>query len=125
MVAYYLGWREIFLLVLPVAFLSLVITYKTIPTDHTRNDAFKFDYLSFAFAGGGLHEFLVGIEPTRAWFSKCHHVRVIRFGGSGVCWFLYRSKHSNKQFLNLVSLKVKALRFAMPGYMTYVYQLDG
>lgn len=47
-VAYYLGWREIFLLVLPVAFLSLVITYKTIPTDHTRNDAFKFDYLSFA-----------------------------------------------------------------------------
>ena len=50
------------------------------------------DIFEFCFAGGSFHEFLVGIEPTRARFSKCHHVRAIRFGGSGVCWFLVSLK---------------------------------
>lgn len=120
-VAYYLGWREIFLLVLPVAFLSLVITYKTIPTDHTRNDAFKFDYLSFALLAVAFTSFLWAL-------SQLEHgsVNVIMFGlfvlaVAAFAGFLYRSKHSNKQFLNLGIFKVKALRFAMLGYVTYMF----
>ena len=92
MVAYYLGWREIFLLVLPVAFLSLVITYKTIPTDHTRNDAFKFDYLSFALLAVAFTSFLWALSQLEHGSVNVIMFRAIRFGGSGVCWFLVSLK---------------------------------
>lgn len=120
-VAYYLGWREIFLLVLPVAFVSLVISIKTVPTEHIKNDAFRFDYVSFAMLAIAFTSFLWALSQLEQ-----GHVSGMLFGllivaALAFAGFLYRAKHATRQFLNLGIFKVPALRFAMLGYVAYMF----
>lgn len=120
-VAYYLGWREIFLLVLPVAFVSLVISIKTVPTEHIKNDAFRFDYVSFAMLAIAFTSFLWALSQL-----EHGHVSGMLFGlllvaALAFAGFLYRAKHATRQFLNLGIFKVPALRFAMLGYVAYMF----
>ncbi|KIU23995.1 MFS transporter [Weissella cibaria] len=120
-VAYYLGWREIFLLVLPVAFVSLVISIKTVPTEHIKNDAFRFDYVSFAMLAIAFTSFLWALSQL-----EHGHVSGVLFGllivaALAFAGFLYRAKHATRQFLNLGIFKVPALRFAMLGYVAYMF----
>lgn len=120
-VAYYLGWREIFLLVLPVAFVSLVISIKTVPTEHIKNYAFRFDYVSFAMLAIAFTSFLWALSQL-----EHGHVSGMLFGlllvaALAFAGFLYRAKHATRQFLNLGIFKVPALRFAMLGYVAYMF----
>lgn len=120
-VAYYLGWREIFLLVLPVAFVSLVISIKTVPTEHIKNDAFRFDYVSFAMLAIAFTSFLWALSQL-----EHGHVSGMLFGllivaALAFAGFLYRAKHATRQFLNLGIFKVPALGFAMLGYVAYMF----
>ncbi|MDY2519239.1 MFS transporter [Weissella cibaria] len=120
-VAYYLGWREIFLLVLPVAFVSLVISIKTVPTEHIKNDAFRFDYVSFAMLAIAFTSFLWALSQL-----EHGHVSGMPFGllivaAFAFAGFLYRAKHATRQFLNLGIFRVPALRFAMLGYVAYMF----
>lgn len=120
-VAYYLGWREIFLLVLPVAFVSLVISIKTVPTEHIKNDAFRFDYVSFAMLAIAFTSFLWALSQL-----EHGHVSGMLFGllivaAFAFAGFLYRAKHATRQFLNLGIFRVPALRFAMLGYVAYMF----
>lgn len=121
MVAYYLPWRAIFWLVLPVALISFLLGMKNIPTTKPTAAHREFDFLRFILLGISFSTFLYGLNTVE--HGDVSVAMVANFAIAVVAFglFIYRSKHSDKMFLNINIISNKALRFSLLAYFIYQF----
>ncbi|MDR3190817.1 MAG: MFS transporter [Lactobacillaceae bacterium] len=120
-VAYTIHWRAIFWLVLPVALISLILGFKSIPTTAPTPSAKAFDYSRFTLLAIAFTSFLFALNTL-----EHGTVGIVMLGSFAIAiiaftLFIWRSKVSQKMFLNIGIIKNKALMFSLLAYSIFQF----
>lgn len=117
LVTYWLGWRAIFVIVLPIMLISLVLGWRTLPSEHQAEEA-SFDWWQFIVLGVSLTTALLALGELESGKISATIIVLAVIAVVAMVLFIRIAGKSTKKLLNLSVFKSKGMVFALLIYAT-------